>query len=172
MSDPHRTAVRPPPADDLIDAELAPGKAARPTPLRRFVREECANYISGECFAQPCDECLVIEGKRCPYFEGSVFPIATRKIRLLRKNAKHDDRDIVKAYLRDHSELRGTLVPEPDDDGVRSCPDCGSPLGPCMRYCQACRAKRRRQSDRRQKARTRGGCPTVNSEKGGQNRLF
>lgn len=46
MSDPSPAAVRPPPLADVIDARSAParacrpaGKAARPTPLRMFVRE-------------------------------------------------------------------------------------------------------------------------------------
>jgi len=150
-----------------------PSMPAKARPLPRFVREECPDYVAARgCWRLKGRECLVIEGERCREFETSIFPIAVRSLRLLRNKDKQDDRRVVEAYLCDHAELRETLVPERDNNAVRPCPDCGAPLAPRARFCETCRVARRRKSDRRQKARQRGGCPTVNPEKGGQNRPF
>ena len=146
-------------------------EAQRRSVLLEFARQECANHVhSGVCEPRDRKPCRLGQGERCSYFEACVLPIAVRKLRMLRK-PKKDDSAVVDAYIREHPELRGRQSADEDASG-RTCPDCGEPLVKRQRVCLVCRAKRRRQSDRQQKARTRGGCPTVNSEKGGQNRLF
>ncbi len=70
----------------------------RSSNLQEFVRQECANYVSGRCVARNGD-CLVEAKKRCEYFERAVFPIALRSLRARRNGADaRDDRPVVLAY--------------------------------------------------------------------------
>ena len=159
-------------------------RSAAISALRHFAHEECANGPRpGQCIMLKSGVCLLARGRRCGYFEESVLPIATQRLRLSRNpnpfkvmrggtmislpGAKPiDDTRIVTAYRLVHRETRGTLIAEPDDDGIakRRCPDCGAALGPRMRFCGACQVSRRRESARRQKAQKRGRLSAVNGE--------
>ncbi len=151
-------------------------EARRRSVLLDFAHAECANHVhAGTCEVRERAPCRLGRAERCPYFEASVLPIALRKLRL-QQDPKHggkpkDDSPVVDAYLREHPDLRGRRAGV-SDAPARSCPDCGGPLPPGKRFCQTCRAIRRREADRRQKAKMRAPCPTVMAEKGGQNRLF
>jgi len=114
--------------------------------LATFAHQECANMThADECELLDRKPCRLLDGKRCQYFEGSVFPIATRRLRMMR-HPPIDDSRVVKAYRVAHPEVCGTAIaPEPDDEGhVRTCPDCGTRLPPRKRVCAKCAEKRRR----------------------------
>jgi len=147
-------------------------RSAAISALRHFAHEECANGPRpGACIMLKSGVCLLARGRRCGYFEESVLPIATQRLRLSRKpnpfkvmrggkmislpGAKPiDDTRIVTAYQRVHRETRGTLIAEPDDDGIakRRCPDCDGALAARMRFCPECTKIRRRNSYRAQRA--------------------
>jgi len=160
-------------------------RSAAVSALRHFAHEECASCPRpGVCIMLRSGACLLARGQRCGYFEDSVLPIAQRRLRLSRNpnpfkvmrdgkvtdlpGAKPiDDSRVVAACRVVHPEVRGTLIPESDDDGIakRQCPDCGGPLGPRMRFCETCRRNRRRESARRLKAEKRGVVSAVNGER-------
>ena len=119
--------------------------------LATFAHQECANMAHADhCELRDRKPCVLLDGKRCAYFEASVLPIATRRLRMMCK-VETDDSRVVEAYGDEHPQLRGTAIaPEPDDDGhVRTCPDCGTRLPPRKRVCATCAAKRRRATYRR-----------------------
>ena len=119
--------------------------------LATFAHQECANMThADECELLDRKPCRLLDGKRCQYFEGSVFPIATRRLRMMR-HPPIDDSRVVKAYRVAHPEVCGTAIaPEPDDEGhVRTCPDCGTRLPPRKRVCAKCAEKRKRTAYRR-----------------------
>ncbi|MBA7644203.1 hypothetical protein ES703_51945 [subsurface metagenome] len=95
----------------------------------------CANldhHYGGCLFAR---KCLVIQGKRCSYFEKSVLPTAM-DLGLS---------DIYEAYER----LTG--APPLHRLQARVCPDCGHPLKAHHRFCEKCARNRRRAAYRRQR---------------------
>jgi hypothetical protein len=53
-------------------------KALRRTPLRAFVLGECANSQPDDGCLFRADGCLVVQGRRCRYFEAAVLPLLTR----------------------------------------------------------------------------------------------
>lgn len=144
--------------------------------LMQFAFEECANHVHrGTCEIRDRKPCRMGQGTRCPYFETSVFPIATRGLRLLRLPAKaaRDDRRVVEAFRM--------LWPTPTGKmhaGLtaprRTCPDCGGPLPPRKRVCAQCRQVRRRASYRKAKESARNPCvtSTVKPEKGAKSPGF
>lgn len=85
------------------------------------------DYHSGGCLLQ--NECLVIEGKRCGYFEKAVLPTGTREM-----FSKYEA----------HCGLTEPLV----RPKVRQC-SCGKVLKSRQRYCEDCRRKRRRTTYRK-----------------------
>jgi hypothetical protein len=111
------------------------------TPLRSFVQGQCANAKPGDAclWDRPC---LTVRGLRCPYFEASVLPLATRN------SAKYPG--VTAAYLRLHPELNVLLAPAP----TRVCA-CGSPLPRRRRLCDSCAKSRRREATRWAVARSR-----------------
>lgn len=98
------------------------------TKLMRYVKQECANYM---LFYNMCifsdTSCLISEGKRCPYFERVLLPIAEQQ---------GVSRQIKKYY--DMGDIKAT----------RSCPDCGAELAYRKRYCNKCTKRRRRASQK------------------------
>jgi len=122
--------------------QVAAGEPLGPTPLRAFVRGECANTQPDDGCLFRADGCLVVRGRRCRYFEASVLPLLTRcaSARCLKLYP-----DAVGGYLKLHPELNGTLVSEP----TRSCPSCGAPLRKRRRYCDACSRVRDKDNKKR-----------------------
>jgi hypothetical protein len=122
----------------------AAGKPLGPTPLRAFIRGECANAQPDDGCLLRADGCLVVRGQRCRYFEAAILPLLTRcsSARCLKLYP-----DAADAYLRLHRELSGVLNPDP----TRFCA-CGEPLGKRRRLCDACAKTRRREAYRRAKA--------------------
>ena len=127
------------------------------TPMQ-LVRDECANHQpDGSCLgvminedlsmtrAAPKPRCLLAEGKRCPYFEACVAPMADmasdprRAADLLEAVAEY--RRITKQGL----EL------------TRQCPDCDGPMRKGKQYCRKYADRRRKASNREAQARTRQG---------------
>jgi len=119
--------------------------------LATFAHQECANMTHADkCELRDRKPCVLLDGKRCQHFEGSVFPIAVRALRMMR-HPPIDDSRVVTAYRVAHPEVCGTAIaPEPDDEGhVRTCPDCGTRLPPRKRICARCAEKRKRTAYRR-----------------------
>ena len=100
----------------------------------------CCNYDlnSGGCLDKDC--CLVVQGKRCEYFEKIVLPTAA-DIRL---------KERIYSLYQKHV---GIAEDDPliDTPNIRPCPDCGAELKPRQRYCDNCRDKRRRDSYRKRR---------------------
>jgi hypothetical protein len=101
----------------------------------------CANFdhCNGSCSFS--DTCLVLEKKRCRYFEKSILPTAAdigQKERISKLYCKH--LGFKPGYC--HIEIRK----------IRKCPDCGdTELKPRQRYCDNCRNRRRLNSYRRRR---------------------
>ena len=89
----------------------------------------CANYDHhyGGCLH---GKCLVLEGKRCAYFERAVLPTGDSNIR-----QKYED-------------LTGAYI---EGLAVNLCSDCGKSIPPRRRYCDRCTQKRRRATYRQYK---------------------
>jgi hypothetical protein len=133
--------------------DRAAGNPLGPTPLRAFIRGECANAQPDDGCLSRAAGCLVVRGRRCRFFEASVLPSLTRCSSARRLKVYPDAAD---AYLRLHRELDGVLHPEP----TRLCA-CGEPLGKRRRLCDACATTRRREAYRRAKAGNRGRRPQL-----------
>ena len=131
------------------------------TPMQ-LVRDECANHQpDGSCLgvminedlsmtrAAPKPRCLVADGKRCPYFEACVAPMA---------DMASDPRRAA-GLLEAVAEYR--RVTKQGVDLTRQCPDCDGPMRKGRRYCPACAHKRRRDSYRAKNDRRRGLLTTV-----------
>ena len=111
--------------------------------LTQFVRSECANYMpDGSCMGMPlipkkgvrifpADRCRAIKGTRCTYFEDYVLPLA----------ASRGLEKVVEQYR----DIPGTLSVRTAQ--TRYC-ECGHPLRKRERFCDACKAKRRREAYR------------------------
>ena len=117
-----------------------------------FAFEECANQAHrGLCETLNREPCRLSAGKRCSYFETSVFPIAAKGLRAQRLKQPIDDHRVTEAFCTAWPAARGTIVRHADDCGVRTCPDCGDPLPPRKRACVQCRQARRRATYRKAK---------------------
>jgi hypothetical protein len=97
------------------------------------------------CF--PLAKCVLSEpGKRCPYFEECVAPMAPSienpKVRAEFETAVRDYRLAAKLPCADE----------------RPCPLCGQAMEPGRRFCEACAAARRKESTRRAVQRHRVSC--------------
>ncbi len=106
--------------------------------LQRFIKNECASCISGQCDAdRPCE---VIEySQRCEYFEKSVLPSTAYPFKHLCfvKNPTFE-----RMVRSEYAEIK------PDSNvGTRFC-DCGNPLPKRRRFCDKCKAKHRRDTKR------------------------
>ena len=93
------------------------------TKLMKYVKQECAQYVHyySTCLFGECP-CLLSEGKRCPYFERVLIPIAGQQ------------------------GVANKVIEWYDGDAVdtRACPDCGAELAYRKRYCPKCARKRKR----------------------------
>jgi hypothetical protein len=134
------------------------------TPLQ-FAKAECANHqADGSCLGATFDEqlrptgctpkahCLLAVGKRCPYFEACVLPMAEFVTDPKRAAALHT---ACVAYRRMTGQ---PVAPE------RKCPDCGGAVRKKHRYCPDCAAKRRKDTLRtaqRERRQTAVGLSTV-----------
>jgi hypothetical protein len=95
----------------------------------------------------PRARCVLSEpGKRCPYFEECVAPmagsIANPRVRLE-----------FEAAVREYR--KAAEMPCADE---RPCPMCGQAMEPGCRFCATCAAARRKESTRRAVQRHRVGC--------------
>jgi hypothetical protein len=119
------------------------------TPMQ-LVRDECANHQpDGSCLgvvinedlsitrAAPKPRCLVAEGKRCPYFEECVAPMADMASDPRRAAGLQE---AVAEYRRmtNQKQLR-----------ARPCPECGGPLQKGKQYCPKCADRHRKATHRR-----------------------
>ena len=113
------------------------------TPMQ-LVRDECANHQpDGSCLgvminedlsmtrADPKPRCLLAEGKRCPYFEACVAPMADMASDPRRAAALQE-------AVAEYRRMTNQKQPR-----ARPCPECGGPLQPRRRLCPACARKRR-----------------------------
>ncbi|MFC1738564.1 hypothetical protein ACFL1G_05895 [Planctomycetota bacterium] len=99
----------------------------------------CANYdhyYGGCLFA---DNCSVQDGNRCAYFEKAVLPTA----------ADIGLKELVYSLYAKQVGVEWDC--EVNGTDIRRCPDCGAELRKRQRYCDDCRDKRRRDSDRRRR---------------------
>jgi hypothetical protein len=112
-----------------------------PDPSRRI--PGCANYDHHHGGCLLADGCSVTAGKRCRYFETSVLP-AAEQIGLLQQ--------VVEAYKRHVGLNNGELDGLMSHESIRRCPECGGPLDPRQRYCDACKARRRSQTYRKSRS--------------------
>ena len=122
--------------------------------LGNFARRHCANYnTTNGCYltekvdwsVEPpkatAGPCLVAESKPCTYFKRAILPA-----RDVPQNIRGD------YYFIDSS----IMVPT-----ARTCPECGATLAPRQRFCQKCRRKRRLESYRQRKLKSRQTAPQL-----------
>jgi hypothetical protein len=106
------------------------------TTLTKFIKDECANYNKHyqECLSG--DECKVLSGERCGYFEKSVLGPLDYPYRL----PGYDYSKLFAQYA-DRTGAKKRKVK------VRRC-DCGSPLRQRQRYCDSCAKMRAKAANR------------------------
>ena len=122
----------------------------------QFAKEECANHQpDGSCLgiminadlsttqARPLPKCLLAEGKRCPYFEQCVAPMADMASDPRRAAA-------LQAAVAEYRQATNQKAP-----ANRSCPDCGAALQKGKQRCPKCAAFRRRAANRARQERRR-----------------
>ena len=127
------------------------------TPLQ-FAVAECANHQpDGSCAgvminrdlsmsrASPKPRCLLVEGKRCDYFEQCVAPMAGW-VTDPRRAAS------LQAAVTEYREMTNQKAPP-----ARPCPGCGAAIPKGKRYCPACAAARRKATYRASQVRSRRG---------------
>jgi hypothetical protein len=114
--------------------------------LMPLVRDECTNYISGECIVLggvlgKQMECLLYKGERCKYFETTVMPLGDPEYRyhILHHVEKYADRI---------NEYKSVILND-DKFAGRTCKICGVPIGRRKKYCEKCRKSRRRNMSRK-----------------------
>ena len=112
----------------------AESERKKPNVLRSFVKAECALYFDGYCpggdplehtIFNDTGECLILNGKPCPYFRDWVLPLAKQR---------SSGSDVFYKYA-----LIDPLLKKKKQD-VRRC-ECGKALLPNHRYCPKCRRK-------------------------------
>ena len=118
-----------------------------------FVKSLCAGFVNNDyqvcCDAGNTDktQCLVLNKKRCQWFEKCLLPLLV----------KYGNKTLIKKY----ESLSKQVVPKSGN----FCNDCGNEVGARMRYCEECKEVRRRQTQRKEKARQRQvACPTINEK--------
>jgi hypothetical protein len=103
--------------------------------LLSFLQAECANW---DYFYQICvltdKPCLVMEGRRCSYFEKSVLGPPG----YIYKQPGYD-------YAKLFAQYAGQTGAETRRVQQRRC-DCGTPLQHRQRYCEKCRRIRAKQA--------------------------
>jgi len=140
----------------------------RTVSAKSLARAECANFQNdGTCigvgFDRMCwpaacegEPCVVGKpGERCGYFEVVVLPLAKRAS-LKAHEYPGAARDYYRLIGRDAAPVLT----------LRKCPECGDPLPIRKRFCDRCRAARRRRSERESRRRremAENGVPVRNS---------
>jgi len=116
-------------------------KKTKETTLFRFVKDECANFNKyyGICLSD--SPCLVMNGKRCGFFERNVLGPADNKFRL----PGYDYQKLFAQYA-DQTGAKTQRIK------IRLCPcGCGTSLLPRQRMCDDEKEKRRKASYRKNK---------------------
>lgn len=117
-------------------------KKKQETTLFRFVKDECANFNKHYGICMSDSECLVLEGKRCGFFERNVLGPADNKNRLEGYN-----------YQKLFAEYAAQTGAKTQKIKARICPcGCGTSLRPKQRFCQKEKEKRRKASWRKSKS--------------------
>ena len=111
------------------------------SPLRTFIRSECANSIPGDGCLLCRPGCRVLHGRRCGHFEAALLPLVTTypSARCLRTYPH-----VAAAYRK----INPPAADGPDPETLRTCA-CGSPLPPRRRFCEACARTRKREATKR-----------------------
>ncbi|HUU93189.1 MAG TPA: cysteine-rich VLP protein [Phycisphaerae bacterium] len=114
------------------------------SPLRGFVRAECANFDRSDyaCLMRKAGPCAVLQGARCEYFEGAVLPAALQKA---------EYKGVPDAYADLICGPIGKLVSN------RRCAECGTRVKGRRKYCKECASKRTRSNRRIWKRRKAAG---------------
>lgn len=105
--------------------------------LTSYAKRECANWEFERCIMRLSGICHLDENTPCPWFEKCLIPD-------------------VKYEPNAHKilELYGKINPEYKPQTTRNC-ECGNKLLPGERYCTSCRIKRRRNTYKRSKQKSR-----------------
>ncbi|MCX7007341.1 MAG: hypothetical protein NTY53_08850 [Kiritimatiellaeota bacterium] len=124
------------------------------TPLQ-FVKAKCANHqASGSCLGAMYDEqlritrcvpkprCLIADGKRCPYFEECVMPMA---------EIVTDAKRVAELHAAVMEYRRMTLTVEK----TKPCRLCQQPRQPGKSFCPTCAERQRKTSNREAQRRRR-----------------
>lgn len=138
-------------------------KAGSMTPYQ-LAKAECSNMLrDGSCLGvypvcfsetelvpmKAQERCLVVDGKRCRFFEKAVLPVADWPSpkdhpKLQQRRLKARD-----AYWWRHDFCKRKAA------GNRVCPECGGSLAKRQRLCSECSQKRRRTAKRESMRRAR-----------------
>ena len=113
------------------------------TTLKKFIKDECANYGK---FYQKClcaDSCRIFDGQRCTYFEKCVLGPPDYKYKL-------PGYDYSKLFAQ-YAELTKT---EKQRVKVRYC-NCGTPLQHRQRCCEICSKRREKEANRQRQRKHR-----------------
>jgi len=134
------------------------------TPMQ-FIRDECANHQpDGSCLGVMIEEdlsirrgtprprCLVADGKRCPYFEECVAPVADMASDPRRAAALQE-------AAAEYRQITNQKAPK-----ARPCPDCGRPMQKGRQYCPRCADTRRKASNRTAQSRRRDSTVGMSAE--------
>lgn len=85
----------------------------------------------------PSNRCLILQSKRCPYFEEWIYPSIQDRL---------EDGAIIK---RAYDTLRRSIpVEEPTIVEKPKCAECGKPRKPRHKYCDSCAKRKKRLSIR------------------------
>lgn len=107
----------------------------------------CANYDHRDGGCLLSNNCAVLTGKRCGYFERAVLPTS----------AEIGQRDhVYRLYEQAVSVIIDRYKMRRKTGDVRPCPDCGTALRPRQRYCDTCAGKRKRVASRQRQRRHYG----------------
>ena len=123
--------------------------------LTSFSRENCSNWNGDKCIGVDGivlfneGPCLVMLGKPCPYFEKSVFPLCDPAYPYADAKAVKQYGLLVKLYRKCNPN-----VVESEEVDVRLC-DCGASLLSRQRVCEKCRRRRRLDSYRRNRQKSK-----------------
>jgi hypothetical protein len=150
--------------------------------LLTWISEDCPNHLEGSCrganlgpdwklyklpkpmiFCNPLTRCLVSQNFPCRFWEMGMETAGERHPEL--RDAIRDYRGRIRGWKKrspaGHPFCQSVVgVGGPVRD-LRECPECGGPLLPRKRLCDACKRRRRRETWRSEKRGQRSTpCPT------------
>ncbi len=105
--------------------------------VKRFIKDECANYDNHYRACVWGWSCRVLDGKRCAYLERAVLCSPNYKYKL-----PHYDYQKLSAQYTESIGTKSEAVKQ------RLC-DCANPLNHRQRHCDSCAQKRRDTSNRK-----------------------